>query len=75
MKSKDRTDPSRLHVDDVDVVKHYVYDGDDSQLRVTVTFLYDTWWGSTRDCDVLAEYAGALECVSGVLRRGGVSDE
>lgn len=75
MKSRDRLDPSRLRVDDVRVSKFWAPDGDEGQLEVTVTLLYDTWWGSTRDCDVLAEYTGALQCVQRVLSEGGVGDE
>jgi hypothetical protein len=75
MKSKDRLDPSRLRVDDVRIAKVWDPDGNEGRLEVTLTLLYDTWWGSTRDCDVLAEYAGALQCVQRALREGGVEDE
>lgn len=70
MKSPDPLDPVRLEVEDVSVrITH-----DHEQVLVTLTLAYRPWEPSPAQ-NQLWEQARALDCVRGVLERGGVGND
>jgi hypothetical protein len=69
MKSPDPLDPVRLSLRDSGV-----YTNQDHEVEISVTFLYQPWEPSAAQ-DVLLEQLRAIDCLSQVLQRGGLSDE
>lgn len=70
MKSPDPLDPVRVEVEEASVSVSPHRD----QLFVSLVLSYQPWEPS-RAQDVLREQARALDCVRGVLERGGVGED